>query len=138
MRELLLVLMLLATIAQAAIMRQRLQRERDIVTTRESVKKLAAITLQVFKGQDPPVGMAFWQGLNRTEPMYDLWGQEYRLEVLTGETHKEFIWQSAGPDRQYGTADDIRARVPYQRGVTLDLTHPEINRDSGPSSSDAN
>ncbi len=138
MRELVLAFMILATLAQAMVVKQQFQREREIVATQDSVKKLAAITTQVFRGQNPPTGMAFWERLQRTEPMKDIWGQEFRMEIFGGESQKEYIWESAGPDRQYGTRDDIRARVTYQNGATLDLTHPGINPESGPNSSDAN
>ncbi|MGZ3693818.1 MAG: hypothetical protein ACXWQO_06430 [Bdellovibrionota bacterium] len=137
MRELLLALMLMATLAQMAILQKQFSAEKKIVTTRESVKRLSLITINVFKGQDPPSGKAFWESLGRSGPMYDVWGQEFRLEIFVGDTHKEYIWESAGPDRQWGTPDDIKARVPYQRGVTLDLTQPEISSESTPDSKDA-
>ena len=39
------------------------------------------------------------------EVILDPWGNEYRM-ALGGP--KGFSWSSAGPDRQFGTADDVK------------------------------
>lgn len=137
MRELFIVLVLAASVAQGAIFFHRYRQEQDAALTRASVKRLAGLTMELFRSEDPPQGKAFWQAIGRAEPMRDVWGQEFRMEIFFGDTHKEFIWSSAGPDGKFASADDIKARVPYQRGATLDLTHPEILPDSGASSTDA-
>lgn len=137
MRKFLLIFVVLATLVQVVLLVRRFRAEEQLVTTRESVKRLATLTMETFHGQDPPQGAAFWQAIGRTEPILDIWGQEFHMEVFAGESHKEYLWISAGPDGKRGTSDDIKARVPYQKGSTLDLTHPGNSSDFGLSSSDA-
>ncbi|CAN5644290.1 hypothetical protein BH10BDE1_BH10BDE1_11750 [soil metagenome] len=47
----------------------------------------------------------------------DQWGQAYRL-VYDKQRHELSVF-SAGPDRQYETADDIRGTYPLENGVRI-------------------
>jgi len=46
----------------------------------------------------------FWLKTNATGEVIDVWDTPYRIELM-GRTN--FIIRSAGPDRQFGNADDI-------------------------------
>jgi len=46
----------------------------------------------------------FWLKTNATGEVIDIWDTAYRIELM-GRTN--FIIRSAGPDRQFGNADDI-------------------------------
>lgn len=137
MRELICLMMLIATLGQANLLKRSYAHQKDIVSTRESLRRLASLTMEMFQSQDPPQGTAFWRALGRDTPIYDLWGQEFKMEIYAGESQKVFLWLSAGPDQIYGSGDDIKVRVPYQKGATLDLTHPEISGETGLFSIDA-
>lgn len=93
-----------------------------VLEARTAVSRLAKLTLEVFERRSPPQGQAFWKAIGRDAPILDPWGQEYRMEIFSGESSRQFIWISAGPDGRFGNRDDLRAQVPYQDGATLDLT----------------
>lgn len=138
MRELFLLLFLLTTAFQAAVLGREFQRSQKISETREDLRRLSKLTLEFFRGKEPPRGKEFWTAIGRQngEPIFDPWGQEYRLDVFEGETHREYLWVSAGPDRTFGNSDDLKVRVPLPR-ENPDLTRPGITPDSGPTSIDA-
>jgi hypothetical protein len=137
MRELIVLLMMLVTGAQLVLVNHRLAAEKTVAETKQNVKRLASLTLDVFHGQDPPEGASLWAAIGRTSPMVDPWGQEYRMEVLQGQFYREYIWVSAGPDRVMGSQDDLKARVPFQHGNGPDLTRPEISPEGSTGSTEA-
>ena len=138
MREFFLLLILLITAFQAAVIEREFRRERKVNEVREDLRRLSTLTIEYFRGKEPPQGKEFWEAIGRPggEPIYDTWGQEYRLDIFPGETHREYIWVSAGPDRAFGTGDDIKVRVPFPR-ENPDLTRPGITTETGPTSLDA-
>ena len=127
MRFVLLGLMILVTLAQGVLVMRRYHSEQLVARARQDAQRLANLTLEVFRGQEPPAGVSFWQAIGRSEPINDPWGQAYRMDIFPGDPWREFIWVSAGPDGQFGNGDDVKARVPFKRGAAHDLTRPEID-----------
>ncbi len=83
--------------------------------TEQSLRRLAALTIQNFPNRDLDYPDQFWKSIGREgEPMRDGWGTEYRLSSKVEEGGKRaFYWTSAGPDRFFETNDDIVVKVPY-------------------------
>jgi hypothetical protein len=80
------------------------------VETEDKLRRLCAVTAQNFPAHEGLTEEAFWKHLGRAgNPMQDSWGEGLRLEAKGA---KEFFWRSAGPDRAFGTSDDLERRVP--------------------------
>jgi hypothetical protein len=103
--------------------------EKSRIEAQGEVKRLALVTLRLFRYGRPPTGEAFWKEIGRKDPMLDPWGKAYVLETPQAGL---FLWRSAGPDEGYGTEDDLVAKIPYGEGVTLDLSNPLIGPQSDP------
>lgn len=99
---------------------------RRRVSTREDLRKLGLVSMNLFRNGRPPSPETFWVEIGRTEPLRDPWGNPYRLEAKLGE-RKYFEWSSAGQDRSFGTADDISQPIRFDSGTSLDLTSPELD-----------
>jgi hypothetical protein len=90
---------------------------RDSREVEGSLRRLAALTIRNFPARDLDSSALFWKSIGREDkPMLDLWGTEYRLSVTEENGVKVFHWASAGPDRVFGTRDDVTVEVPYPNG----------------------
>ena len=88
-----------------------------VITTKSNLRMLAALTIRNFPDRSLDSVDFFWQSINREgNPMKDLWGTEFLWFAREERGEKRFFWSSAGPDRSFGTADDIRVEVPYPSG----------------------
>lgn len=87
---------------------------RDAGATRVSLRRLASLTIRNFPARDLPSPDLFWKAIGREgSPMLDPWGVEYRISAEGEGVKRNFTWSSAGPDRVFGTPDDIAVLVPY-------------------------
>ena len=91
---------------------------------RASLRKLAALTIRNFPDRNLDSAELFWKSIGREgDPMHDAWGTEYRMTSQDGAGQKVYFWSSAGPDRRFGTRDDVIVTVPYPNGA---LTSPDL------------
>ncbi len=103
------------------------EEQRFRLVAKEEMRRFAVLTLRLFRrdGQ-PPSAEMFWAEVARKEPLLDPWGSPYQLRNHKKE-ERAFEWLSAGPDRIYGSADDLNYAVPYGDGINLDLTQPGMD-----------
>ncbi|MGZ3650925.1 MAG: hypothetical protein ACXVB9_00610 [Bdellovibrionota bacterium] len=87
------------------------------IEVRAGLRKLAALTIRNFPERDLDSPDLFWKSIGREDsPMRDVWGTVYQVSSRTEAGKKTFFWASAGPDRRFGTGDDIEVEVPYPNG----------------------
>ncbi len=99
-------------------MYQGLRTARDVLGTKESLRRLSALTVRNFPDRSLETPDLFWKAIGREgQPMLDLWGNEYKVEIRMVGDQRQYAWQSAGPDRQWNTADDVHVDVPYAIGL---------------------
>ena len=110
-------------------------RDDETISTRQSLRRLAALTVGHFPDRQLGSAEEFWKAIGRGgNPMRDRWGQEFRLQVLEERGQHAYAWSSAGPDGVWATRDDITVPVPYPKGGGA-LPPPDIGTpEEGPSS----
>ena len=90
---------------------------RSSIETRQSLRRLSALTIRNFPGRDLDSADLFWKSIGREgNPIRDTWGNEYRLTSRAEGKVRSYFWSSAGPDRIFGTHDDLFVEVPYPNG----------------------
>ena len=90
---------------------------RDSLECLSSLRRLAALTIRNFPARDLDSPELFWKAIGREgSPMRDVWGMEYRLSSREESGKRLFFWASAGPDRRFGSRDDLLVAVPYPTG----------------------
>jgi hypothetical protein len=67
--------------------------------------RLLVETQRLFSDRQGLSEEAFWTKIKNKEAWRDGWEGFYRLDTIN---HKDFYWESAGPDGIFGTKDDIR------------------------------
>lgn len=96
---------------------QGMSGEKNAMQVKSHLGRLAALTIQNFPDKAMLRANSFWKSLGRDRPILDLWGSAYELQSLEGG--KRLFWCSAGPDKAWGTIDDIRVEIPYTEGAKI-------------------
>jgi hypothetical protein len=87
-----------------------------VLHAQESLRRLAALTVQNFPGRSFDTAEAFWKALGHETPIKDGWGGDFLVSAKGVGLQKRVFWRSAGPDRRWGTGDDLEFEVPYSDG----------------------
>ncbi len=132
MRELWLVFSLVISLGWLFWAATGISIQRQKFATREELKRLSKVTLQIFSRGRPPAGEEFWRSVGLEKPIQDPWGTPFRLTTPEPE---RFEWRSAGPDRFFDTADDLELKVPYGASLQPDV-HPAEAQELGRPSTD--
>jgi hypothetical protein len=80
---------------------------------RADLHRLGTLSVQVFRFTDDPDEKEFWRALGGAAPLRDPWGTPYHLNA----GHQSAEWISAGPDKRFGTEDDLSLKVPTGRAI---------------------
>lgn len=96
----------------------------------DDLGRLIRVSLKFFGDGRPPSTEEFWKAVGMAKPLLDPWGTPYRLESSESIA---FLWRSAGPDRLYGTADDLQVRVPFGAEQIPGLPDPAFEDPTPPS-----
>ena len=109
--------------------------EGEVLRAREQMRRLAALTIRNFPDRNVEGAELFWRSIRRDQPIQDPWGTDYHLDGEAGVGEKKFYWRSAGPDRSFGTRDDLAVEVPYARPqeVSSELKTEDLHSDRPPS-----
>ena len=117
-------LVVVLTVAHLLWIYQGLRSSRDGMKVRESLRRLSALTIRNFPERNLDSPDTFWKAIGREgNPMLDSWGTEYRVSSREEKKQRIYSWASAGPDRNFGTPDDIVVDIPYPSGP---LSSPDL------------
>jgi hypothetical protein len=94
-----------------------LRNQRDVRAARESLRKLATLTIRNFPERNLDTPDLFWKAIGREgDPMRDPWGTAYQLSQREEAGARLYFWTSAGADALFATRDDVVVEVPYPAG----------------------
>lgn len=98
---------------------------QESALARESLRRLAALTIRNFPERNLENPELFWKSIGREgDPIRDYWGQAYEVNWTGEGASRSYRWYSCGPDRRPGTADDIVVEVPYPAGILPEGAEP--------------
>ncbi len=89
----------------------------QVMRAQESLRKLAALTIRNFPDRNLGSAEIFWKAIGRDTPINDTWGTDYSVSSEGVGLTRKIVWHCAGPDRKWGTRDDIDFVVPYADGL---------------------
>jgi hypothetical protein len=118
MRILWLALIVALTFAHLFQCYSSFARVGKILEAKSDLRRLARAVLHISGGRASSE-KSFWVTVGRTEPMRDPWGQDYLFEPAPKMAGGRQRWRSAGPDRSYGTEDDLEHPVPSAEELKL-------------------
>lgn len=97
------------SLSQVHMIRKNMDSLRLMTVAKRDIKNLLLLTLSYARKPEAVLhSEVIWKDLGIDNPIKDPWGIPYRME----NDDKVVLWRSAGPDANYGTADDIFAKIP--------------------------